>query len=59
MNLSAHSGRIMLVGPNNDGNLVSVVLAPLDEVDAYYVVTARPAGRTERRAFRAWLEEQP
>jgi len=47
----AYHGRIMVIGPNAVGNLLSVILAPEDE-GSYYVVTARPAATKERRIYR-------
>jgi uncharacterized DUF497 family protein len=47
-----HSGRLRIVGPAASGNLLTVILAPQQEQGAYYVVTARPASRKERRGYR-------
>jgi uncharacterized protein len=46
-----YQGRYMLIGPNASGNLLSAILAPEGE-DTYYVVTARPAAKQERRIYR-------
>ena len=46
-----YQGRIMVIGPNAAGNLLSVILAP-EDAGRYYVVTARPAAKKERRIYR-------
>src|ERR687888_212783 len=45
---SAYAGRIMVIGRTQAGRTLSVVLDPEGD-DAYYVVTARPSSRKERR----------
>jgi uncharacterized protein len=47
----SNRGRIMLIGPANSGRVFAVVLDPLGD-DTFYVVTARPADRKERRVYR-------
>ena len=43
--------RVILIGPTNTGRVLSVILE--DKGDGlYYVVTARPASRRERRFYR-------
>lgn len=49
--LAAKKGRILLVGPTLSGNLLAVIVAPEGE-GIYYIVTARPAYKTERRYYR-------
>jgi len=49
-----YKDRIMLIGPTNADRVLAVVLES-EGNDVYYVVTARPADRKERRAYR---EEQ-
>ena len=39
-----YQGRLMVIGPNAGGNLLSVILAPAGN-DEYYVFTARPADK--------------
>ncbi len=46
-----YHGRLMVIGPNASGNLLSVILAP-EGNGQYYVVTARPAAKKERRIYR-------
>lgn len=46
-----YEGRFLVIGPNASGNLLSAVLAPEGE-GIYYVVTARPAAKQERRIYR-------
>lgn len=46
-----YQGRLLVIGPNAAGNLLTAVLAPEGE-DVYYVVTARPAAKKERRLYR-------
>jgi uncharacterized DUF497 family protein len=49
--LAGKKGRILLVGPTLSGNLLTVVVAPEGD-GIYYIVTARPAYKTERRYYR-------
>lgn len=46
----SYAGRILIIGPTNDNRILAVVLDPQDDGD-YYVVTARPASRRERRRY--------
>ena len=46
-----YEGRLMVIGPNAAGNLLSAILAPEGD-DTYYVVTARPSAKKERRIYR-------
>ena len=46
-----YNNRLLITGPDSSGNLLSIVLAPEGD-DAYYVVTARPAAKKERRDYR-------
>ena len=46
----SYQGRLLLIGPTGAGRMLAVVIAPRGE-DTYYVVTARPADRGERRQF--------
>lgn len=43
--------RLIVVGINKVGKLISVILAPWEE-GTYYVVTARTASKKERRIYR-------
>ncbi len=43
-------GRIVLIGSSATGRVLTIVLEPIDE-RTYYVVTARPADRKERRLY--------
>lgn len=43
-----HNNRIRVVGRTGN-RILSVILNPQDEPDAYYVVTARDASKKERR----------
>ncbi len=45
-----YSDRILVVGPTSRGRILAIVLEPLDD-DSYYVVTARPADRKERKLY--------
>ena len=47
---AAYAARIMPIGPTQAGRMLSVVLDPEGD-DVYYVVTARPASRRERRVY--------
>ena len=53
-----YRNRLRLVGPTAVGNLLTVILAPQDEDGVYYVVTARPAAKKERRIYRERMGEQ-
>lgn len=46
-----YGGRLMVIGPNRADNLLAAILAPRGN-DVYYVVTARPAAKKERRIYR-------
>jgi uncharacterized DUF497 family protein len=47
-----YGGRLRIVGPTASNNLLTVILAPQEGEGIYYVVTARPASRKERRRYR-------
>ena len=44
----SYANRIMITGPTDSNRVLSVVLEPVGD-NTYYVVTARPASRRERR----------
>ncbi len=46
-----YASRLIVIGTNSDGDLLTVVLSPKGN-GVYYPVTARPASRRERRAYR-------
>ena len=46
-----YKGRIRVVGPTRSRRMLTVILAPADEPGVYYLVTARPADRKERRSY--------
>ena len=48
----SYNGRIRLIGLDTVGSMVTVILSPQEEQGIYYVVTARPASRKERRVYR-------
>lgn len=44
--------RLQFVGPTSAGRILSIVVGPVpDQPDTYYVFSARPASRKERRAY--------
>lgn len=45
-----YAGRLRVIGRTARGRILTVILAPESE-GAYYVVTARPASRKERRLY--------
>ena len=45
-----YRGRIVLIGPAEAGRMLAIVLEGVGD-DVYYVVTARPADRKERRVY--------
>lgn len=49
-------GRPLVIGPPRVERMVAVILEP-EGAGGYYPVTARPAGRKERRRYRAWIDE--
>jgi uncharacterized DUF497 family protein len=51
-----YKDRLLFIGPTRAGPTLAVVLAPEGE-DTFYVITARPADRKERREI-AWREER-
>ncbi|SRR6266700_2950921 len=48
-----YGGRLLVIGPKGDRLLIVLILAPKG-LDIYYPVSARPADRKERRAYREW-----
>ena len=46
-----YNGGLRVVGPTLGGRILTVILAPQEEQGVYYVVTARPADRRERRNY--------
>lgn len=49
--LAGYQDRLLLVGPTASGNLLTVVVAPEGD-GIFYIVTARPASKKERRYYR-------
>lgn len=50
--LQSHSGRLIVLGRDDAGDILAGVLSPQREEGVYYVVIARPASRNERRYYR-------
>jgi uncharacterized protein len=48
--------RLRVVGPIQGGRVFTVILEPQQEEGVYYVVTARPADRRERRNYQEQRE---
>lgn len=48
----SYKDRIMLIGPTSKERILAVVVA-LKGNEIYYVITARPADRKERRVYQA------
>ena len=46
-----YGGRLIAIGLTETGRMLAVILEP-EQNDTYYVVTARPASRNERRRDR-------
>ncbi|MBI4318186.1 MAG: BrnT family toxin [Chloroflexi bacterium] len=44
-------GRLLVFGPTRAGRILTVVLDATETAGVYYVVTARPASRRERRIY--------
>ncbi|MCC7353964.1 MAG: BrnT family toxin [Anaerolineae bacterium] len=51
LTFTAHKGRILLIGTTAGARTLAIVLEPI-RPDVYYIVTARPASRKERRLYR-------
>ena len=49
--LQGYAERFVIVGETLDARMLSLVVAPTHD-ESYFVVTARPAGRKERRLYR-------
>jgi len=49
--LESYQERLILTGPMQSGRMLAVVLEP-EPAGVFYVVTARPASRKERRHYR-------
>jgi uncharacterized DUF497 family protein len=52
----SYDDRLIVIGTTETGNLLTVILNP-HERGIYYPITARPASRTERRAYREEYKE--
>jgi uncharacterized DUF497 family protein len=48
-----YASRLRVIGATNEGRMLTVILAPKGET-TYYVVTARPASRAERKVYDQW-----
>ena len=50
--LESYKGRLVLIGPTLTGRMLAVIVGPdLIRPDVYYVFSARPASRKERRHY--------
>jgi len=47
-----YKGRVRVVGATHRGRMLTVILAPTDDKQVYYPITARSADRKERRNYR-------
>ena len=59
ISFQSHLGRLAIIGQTEAGRALTVVLELESEPETYYVVTARPSSRKERRHFRQQTEGQP
>lgn len=50
--LQSYAGRLIVLGRDTADDILAVVLSPQREEGVYYVVTARPASKKERRYYR-------
>ncbi len=48
-----YGGRFLVIGPKIDRQLIVLILAPKGS-GKFYPVSARPADKKERRAYREW-----
>jgi uncharacterized DUF497 family protein len=48
---ATYGGRLRVFGPTESGQILTAILSPQDTEGVYYVVTARPASRKERRRY--------
>ena len=46
-----YKGRLRVAGPTRSGRMLTVILAPTEQLGVYYPLTARPADRKERRSY--------
>lgn len=54
---ATYKGRLLVIGPTGTGRMLAVVIGPVpDQPDAYYVFSARPASRKERRSYQQHKE---
>ncbi|MBM4405406.1 MAG: BrnT family toxin [Chloroflexi bacterium] len=44
-------GRLLVLGPTQKGRILTIVLDATETPGVYYVVTARPSSRQERRIY--------
>ncbi len=52
MQRETYKGRTLLIGPNGEGSLLAVVVGPVPgSAGRYYVFSARPASRQERKRY--------
>lgn len=50
--LTSHKHRVVLIGPEPGGQMMTVVIGPVpDQPGAYYTFSARPASRKVRRWY--------
>jgi len=51
MTSETYKARLRVVGPTDEGRMLTAILAPQQEEGVYYPITARPASRKERRRY--------
>lgn len=54
--LQSYGGRLTLIGATSAGRMLAVIVEALDLPDTFFVVTARPASRKERRQYQSRME---
>jgi uncharacterized DUF497 family protein len=51
LNKKTYKGRILAIGITNQEKIIATVLEYVTYKDAYYIVTARPASKKERKEY--------
>lgn len=46
-----HTGRLLVIGLTKEGKIITAIIDPEPEKGIYYVVTARPSSKGERRIY--------
>lgn len=47
-----HTGRLLIIGLAKGNRIITVIIDPEPEKEVYYVVTARPSSKRERKMYK-------